>query len=121
MNGSSTARDAISGALDAFTASFGLMGHNAWYALLYTIVVAGFGFRAAQRWGKNDPHQRYRYASIIFFQVFFFLLVEVGLYYFFGAFETNTRSTTGGAGASRSPSRCSTTASSGGTRATHNR
>ena len=77
LGGRSTAQDSISGVLDAATHTIGLVGHNAWYALLYTVVVLFFGLRAAKRWGKDDPHQRWRFASIIFFQIFFFILVEV--------------------------------------------
>ena len=62
------------------------MGHNAWYALLYTVVVTTFGIQAARRWGRRDTHQYWRYASIIGFQIFFFLMVEGFLAYFLGLF-----------------------------------
>jgi len=90
LSGSSSTQDAIGSMLDSATAFVGLFGHNAWYTLLYTVVVLTFGIRAAMRWGKDDPHQRWRFASIIFFQVFFFILVEVillNLFAFIGGEE----------------------------------
>ena len=59
-------------------------GMPAWLAVLLSGQLGvpgqhgiGFGIRAGRRWGKDDPHQRWRFASIIFFQIFFFILVEV--------------------------------------------
>ncbi len=86
VGGTSPSQVAITSRLDALTASVGLIGHNAWYALLYTIVVATFGLRAARRWGRYDRHQYWRYASIIGFQIFFFLMVEGFLIHFLGMF-----------------------------------
>ena len=86
VGGGSPTQQAITGALDSLTASVGFIGHNAWYAMLYTAVVTTFGIQAARRWGKLDAHQYWRYASIIGFQIFFFLLVEGALIRFLGLF-----------------------------------
>jgi ferredoxin-type protein NapH len=49
-----------------------------WYAVLYTILLIGFGIPAYRRWAKNDPYQKWRYRSFFFFQiVFFFLIPEI--------------------------------------------
>lgn len=50
------------------------------YSLLYTIVMGVFGWKAFRRWTKiaRDPkYQTYRYASLMTFQVGFFLLVNI--------------------------------------------
>ncbi|RMG17907.1 MAG: 4Fe-4S binding protein [Planctomycetota bacterium] len=50
------------------------------YSLLYTVVMAVFGWKAFRRWGKvarNPRYQRWRYASLITFQVVFFLVANV--------------------------------------------
>lgn len=50
------------------------------YSLAYTIVMGVFGYRAMHRWGaiaSDGRYQRYRYASLIFFQVAFFLIANV--------------------------------------------
>lgn len=43
-------------------------------SLIYTLVILGFGFQAMRRWWKA-PLQRWRYASLMFFQCFFFLIL----------------------------------------------
>ncbi len=50
------------------------------YSGLYTVVMLVFGYQALVRWSSvatNPTYQRYRYASLIAFQVGFFLLVNV--------------------------------------------
>ncbi len=50
------------------------------YSLLYTVVMLGFGYEALIRWRNTarDPrYQTWRYASLLAFQVGFFLLVNV--------------------------------------------
>ncbi len=84
--GKSSIQGAISGVLDAATSAVGFVGHNSWYALLYTAVVTTFGIRAARRWGRRDKHQYWRYASIIGFQFGFFVLVEGALLQFLSTF-----------------------------------
>lgn len=50
-----------------------------WYTVLFTVLVVAFGIQARRRWGRDDPYQRWRFASFISFQVGFFLLVQVAL------------------------------------------
>lgn len=50
------------------------------YSLLYTIVMIVFGVTALRRWSRvarNPRYQRWRYASLIAFQVVFFLVANV--------------------------------------------
>jgi NosR/NirI family transcriptional regulator, nitrous oxide reductase regulator len=50
------------------------------YSLLYTLIMAIFGYKALIRWSsvaRNPRYQRLRYLSLISFQVGFFLLVNV--------------------------------------------
>jgi NosR/NirI family nitrous oxide reductase transcriptional regulator len=50
------------------------------YSLLYTLVLIGFGAQALARWSRiaRDPsYQKWRYASLIGFQVGFFLIANV--------------------------------------------
>lgn len=50
------------------------------YSLLYTVLMAGFGFQALIRWrntAKNKKYQTYRYLSLITFQSLFFIIVNV--------------------------------------------
>ncbi len=50
------------------------------YSLIYTLVMAIFGYKALIRWSsiaRNPKYQRLRYLSLISFQVGFFLLVNV--------------------------------------------
>jgi thioredoxin reductase/ferredoxin len=47
-----------------------------WYSALYTVFMVGFGGWAMRRW--RSSHQRWRYVSLIAFQVVFFVLVNVG-------------------------------------------
>ncbi len=46
-----------------------------WYSLAYTLVMVGFGIPAMRRW--RTRHQVLRYASLLGFQVVFFLLVNL--------------------------------------------
>jgi ferredoxin len=46
-----------------------------WYSLAYTIVMVIFGVAAMRRW--RTRHQHLRYASLLFFQVVFFLIVNL--------------------------------------------
>ena len=63
-----------------------------WYSALYTVLVVYFGIRAMRRWGHGygDNHQKWRYVSIIAFQVVFFIVVNmilsviIGKYYWRG-------------------------------------
>lgn len=50
------------------------------YSLLYTLVMIGFGGQALLRWkriAKRPGYQKWRYASLITFQIVFFLLANV--------------------------------------------
>lgn len=50
------------------------------YSLAYTLVMLAFGWRALTRWtrvARNPRHQRWRYASLLAFQVVFFLAANV--------------------------------------------
>ena len=50
------------------------------YSLLYTVVMVVFGWEAMIRWRKvarDDRYQTYRYASLLAFQVIFFLVVNI--------------------------------------------
>jgi thioredoxin reductase/ferredoxin len=50
------------------------------YSLAYTIVMIVFGWQALVRWtraAKDPRYQRWRYASLLAFQIVFFLLVNV--------------------------------------------
>ncbi len=50
------------------------------YSLLYTIVMIVFGWEAMVRWrgiARDKRYQTYRYASLIGFQVLFFLIVNI--------------------------------------------
>ncbi len=50
------------------------------YSGLYTLVMVVFGFQALVRWGrkaKNRKYQTWRYASLISFQVAFFIIVNL--------------------------------------------
>lgn len=50
------------------------------YSLLYTLVLIGFGVQALARWSRiarNARYQKWRYASLITFQVGFFLIANV--------------------------------------------
>ncbi|MFZ9889382.1 MAG: NAD(P)-binding domain-containing protein, partial [Myxococcota bacterium] len=50
------------------------------YSLLYTVVMIGFGTEALRRWSRvaaNPRYQRWRYGSLIGFQVLFFLIANV--------------------------------------------
>jgi NosR/NirI family nitrous oxide reductase transcriptional regulator len=50
------------------------------YSLLYTLVMIGFGGQALLRWkriAKRPSYQKWRYASLIAFQIVFFLLANV--------------------------------------------
>jgi len=50
------------------------------YSFAYTLVMIGFGYVALRRWSRTarDPrYQRYRYLSLVTFQVVFFLLANV--------------------------------------------
>lgn len=50
------------------------------YSLLYTVIMAGFGYEALIRWrgiARRTQYQTWRYLSLISFQVIFFLLVNV--------------------------------------------
>lgn len=50
------------------------------YSLAYTIIMGVFGTQALRRWGSiaaDSTYQRYRYASLITFQVAFFLIANV--------------------------------------------
>jgi ferredoxin len=47
-----------------------------WYSLAYTILMVAFGVAAARRW--RSRYQAWRYASLLFFQVAFFLIVNLG-------------------------------------------
>lgn len=60
--------------------SFGGRDLAGWYPALYSVVVAAFGIQAMRRWWF-DPYQRKRYASLIFFQVFFFFLLPEFILY----------------------------------------
>ncbi|MBI3182390.1 MAG: NAD(P)-binding domain-containing protein [Myxococcales bacterium] len=53
-----------------------------WYSALFTVVLLGFGLWAAKRW--RSTHQRLRYASLVFFQVAFFLVVNLAAPPIFG-------------------------------------
>lgn len=46
-----------------------------WYSAMYTVVMVTFGLQAARRWGKRSKYQRWRYASLLGFQVVFFFLL----------------------------------------------
>ncbi|MFQ5925830.1 MAG: NAD(P)-binding domain-containing protein [Terriglobia bacterium] len=46
-----------------------------WYSAMYTVVMLIFGVQAARRWGKNSKIQRWRYASLLSFQVIFFFII----------------------------------------------
>lgn len=46
-----------------------------WYSALYTVVMLLFGVQAARRWGERSRYQRWRYASLLGFQVVFFFLL----------------------------------------------
>ncbi len=46
-----------------------------WYSAMYTVVMVVFGLQAARRWGKRSRYQRWRYVSLLSFQVIFFFLV----------------------------------------------
>lgn len=59
------------------------------YSGAYTLILLGFGYQALMRWRSvaTDPrYQTWRYASLVSFQVGFFLLVNV-----FGVFALGTR------------------------------
>ncbi len=50
------------------------------YSLVYTIVMVVFGWLAFRRWSgiaRNDTYQKWRYATLVTFQVLFFLIVNV--------------------------------------------
>ena len=50
------------------------------YSLLYTVILAGFGYQALIRWrgiARRKKYQTWRFASLISFQVAFFLIVNV--------------------------------------------
>jgi len=50
------------------------------YSLAYTVIMLVFGLQAMRRWSAyaSDPsYQRYRYASLIGFQIVFFLIANV--------------------------------------------
>lgn len=50
------------------------------YSLLYTLVMAGFGTQALRRWSniaRDNTYQKWRYISLIGFQVVFFLIANV--------------------------------------------
>ncbi len=50
------------------------------YSLIYTLVMAAFGYVAFRRWSdiaRDDRYQKWRYTSLIAFQVVFFLVVNV--------------------------------------------
>jgi NosR/NirI family transcriptional regulator, nitrous oxide reductase regulator len=50
------------------------------YSLAYTIAMLGFGWQAMMRWtatAKRPAHQRWRYLSLLSFQVAFFLIANV--------------------------------------------
>ncbi len=50
------------------------------YSLTYTLLMAGFGWQALMRWSgiaKSPRYQRYRYASLLTFQLVFFLITNV--------------------------------------------
>ena len=63
-----------------------------WYTALYTFLVVFFGIRAMKRWGNDydDNYQRWRYISIMAFQIVFFIVVNmilsavIGKYYWRG-------------------------------------
>ncbi|MBI4462838.1 MAG: NAD(P)-binding domain-containing protein, partial [Acidobacteria bacterium] len=46
-----------------------------WYSAMYTVVMVIFGLQAARRWGKKSSYQRWRYVSLLGFQVVFFFLL----------------------------------------------
>ena len=50
------------------------------YSLLYTVIMAVFGYEALIRWrnkAKNGTYQTWRYISLISFQLVFFLIVNM--------------------------------------------
>jgi ferredoxin-type protein NapH len=50
------------------------------YSLLYTLVMIGFGWRAMMRWtktAKRPAYQKWRYLTLVAFQVVFFLAANV--------------------------------------------
>ncbi len=50
------------------------------YSLIYTIVMVVFGWLAFKRWSgiaRDDRYQKWRYATLVTFQVLFFLIVNV--------------------------------------------
>jgi NosR/NirI family transcriptional regulator, nitrous oxide reductase regulator len=50
------------------------------YSLLYTVLMIAFGLQALKRWSRvarNPRYQRWRYASLLSFQVVFFLVANV--------------------------------------------
>ncbi|MDH3592758.1 MAG: NAD(P)-binding domain-containing protein, partial [Planctomycetota bacterium] len=50
------------------------------YSLAYTIVMGWFGYKALVRWtsiARDPAYQKWRYLSLIFFQVVFFLIANV--------------------------------------------
>lgn len=52
-----------------------------WYSALYTFLVVFFGIRAMRRWGNayDDNYQKWRYISIMAFQIVFFIVVNLVL------------------------------------------
>ena len=61
-----------------------------WYSAMYTAVMVVFGVQAARRWGKRSRYQRWRYASLLSFQVIFFFLIPNFVVPFVGTPEMRT-------------------------------